>query len=634
MLAATMSNVTPSTRAEVMRLKPTVNLSRRLTAGSAVLFGLSYICPTVIISTFGVLAQETRGAAASAYLIATAAILLTAFSYGRMAARYPQAGSAYTYVSKSVNADVGFVTGWVLILDYFFVPMVICLFTAKAIEVVLPGVSYRFWIAAIAGATTVINILGIQVANRVNFAIMAAQLTVIAALIICSVAYVESHNHTLHAWSAAPFLNPRTGLSAVMSGAAIAAYSFLGFDAVTTLSEETVEPTRNIPRATVLAAAVSGLIYVVTAYLLALVHPSLQFKDIDNAGYEVLAMVSGKAFIILFTVVLVAYAASVMCAQAGSSRLLYAMGRDGMLPARLFSYLHPRFRTPVFGILLTGMVMLVGDWIDLETAASCVNFGAFSAFLAVNLCVVIDHTSGRKELPGGAVKVIQAAAGALSTIWLLLSLHKIALTLGFLWLILGLAYLLIRTRRRRMPLQAMTGHDDVRIRLGVPADAPILAAFAARTFEETFGADNRPEDLRAHLASSFGVDQQTRELLDPNEATLLVHQGETLLGFAQVRPNRPPAGISLDRPVELHRFYIDRAAHGKGIAQRLMGAVHETARRFSAQHLWLSVWERNPRAIAFYMKSGFADAGSTDFFVGSDRQTDRIFVSTVRRGLA
>jgi putrescine importer len=427
----------------------TVTLSRRLTSRSVALFGLSYICPTVIISTFGVLAQDTRGATASAYLIATIAILLTAISYGRMAARYPQAGSAYTYVLRTVNVRAGFLTGWVLILDYFFVPMVICLFTAKAIEVVLPGISYRFWVAVIAAATTLVNVLGIQVANRVNLAIMAAQLAVIAALILLCIAYLHSPAHPGPAWSLAPVINSQTTLPAVMSGASIAAYSFLGFDAVTTLSEETIDPTRNIPRATVFAAAASGMIYVVAAFLLTLVHPSLVFNDVDNAGYEILATVSGRGFLPLFTVVLVAYGASVMCAQAGSSRLLFAMGRDGMLPTRIFSYLHPRLRTPVFGIVLTGSMMLIGEWIDVETAASCVNFGAFSAFLAVNLCVLIDHVSGRRELPGGAFKLIQAAAGALSTVWLLVSLHWSALTVGLLWLALGLSYLFFRARGLR-----------------------------------------------------------------------------------------------------------------------------------------------------------------------------------------
>ncbi len=406
----------------------------------------------MIISTFGVLAQDTLGATATAYMIATIAILLTAVSYGRMAARYPHAGSAYTYVSQTVSVSAGFVTGWVLILDYFFVPMVICLFTAKAIAVVLPGISYRIWVALIAVATTVINTLGIQVANRVNVAIMTAQLAVIAALIIFSIMYLQSSEHHGPLWSTAPLLNSQTTVPAVMSGAAIAAYSFLGFDAVTTLSEETIDPTRNIPRATVFAAAASGVIYVITAFLLTRVHPSLEFKDVDNAGYEILAVVSGKGFLLLFTAVLIAYGASVMCAQAGSSRLLYAMGRDDMLPSKIFSYLHPQLRTPVYGIVLTGIVMLVGDWMDVETAASCVNFGAFTAFLSVNLCVLVDHASGRKQLPGSTFKLIQAGAGAISSIWLIVSLHRIALTVGLIWLLLGLTYLLIRTRgfRRRL----------------------------------------------------------------------------------------------------------------------------------------------------------------------------------------
>ncbi len=140
---------------------PPVSLHRRLNTISAALFGLSYICPTVVISTYGVLAQDTHGATASAYLVATVAVLLTAISYGRMAARYPSAGSAYTYVSRTANALTGFVTGWILILDYLFIPMVICLFTAKAFEVILPGISFRVWVVLVALCTTVINVLGI-----------------------------------------------------------------------------------------------------------------------------------------------------------------------------------------------------------------------------------------------------------------------------------------------------------------------------------------------------------------------------------------------------------------------------------------------------------------------------------------
>jgi amino acid transporter len=428
-----------------------VTLNRGLSTFSAALFGLAYICPTVVISTFGVLAEDTHGAVATAYLIATAGILLTAFSYARMAARYPQAGSAYTYVSRTTNAAAGLLAGWVLVLDYFFVPMVICLFTAKAVEVVLPDVSYRVWVALIALATTVVNILGIKVANRVNLAIMVTQLAVIAALIVLCIVFLNASPHHPNAWTFAPFMSAQTSLGTAMGGAAIAAYSFLGFDAVTTLSEETLEPTRSIPIATVFAAGASGVIYIVTACLMELVHPDLNFNDIDNAGYEIVALVSGRAFPAIFAVVLIAFTASVMCAQAGSSRLLYAMGRDGVLP-RPFAYLEPRFRTPVFNIGLMGLVMLVGEWIDVETAASCVNFGAFTAFLAVNLCVLFDHVGGRRELPGGWIKLLQAAAGAVAAAWLILSLRRTALAVGLLWLGLGVVYWLVRTRGLSRPL--------------------------------------------------------------------------------------------------------------------------------------------------------------------------------------
>jgi putrescine importer len=432
-------------------LQTPVVLDRRLTPFSVALFGLAYICPTVVISTFGVLARDTRGTPAAAYGVATVAILFTAISYGRMAARFPEAGSAYTYVSRTTNVAAGFVAGWVLILDYFFVPMVICLFTAKALEVIFPALSYHVWVALIAAATTAVNILGIKVADRVNLAIMTAQLAVIAALIVLCLLYLRPGNAAGATWSMAPLFNPDTTLATVMSGAAIAAYSFLGFDAVSTLSEETLNPQTSIPRATIFAAGASGVIYIVTAFLMALVHPSLSFHDVDNGGYETLELISGRGFSLMLMIVLIAYIASVMCAQAGSSRLLYVMGRDGVLP-RVFAQLHPSLRTPVFNIGLMGAVMLTGEFFDVETAASCVNFGAFTAFMGVNLCVLVDHIGGRRQLPGGTLKVLQAAVGAAAACWLIASLHTLAQVIGFSWLALGALYVGVRTRGFRQPL--------------------------------------------------------------------------------------------------------------------------------------------------------------------------------------
>ena len=169
--------------------------------------------------------------------------------------------------------------------------------------------------------------------------------------------------------------------------------------------------------------------------------------------------------------------------------------------------------------------------------------------------------------------------------------------------------------------------EPTHIRRGIVSDAPALAAFAARTFAEAFGTDNRPEDMQAHLARSYGVPQQTRELANPDVITLLAHQGETLVAYAQVRRQAPPPCVTQEQAIELQRFYVDRPAHGTGVAQALMSAVHEAARELGGRHVWLSVWERNPRGIAFYTKVGFVDVGSADFYVGADRQTDRILVA-------
>jgi ribosomal protein S18 acetylase RimI-like enzyme len=169
------------------------------------------------------------------------------------------------------------------------------------------------------------------------------------------------------------------------------------------------------------------------------------------------------------------------------------------------------------------------------------------------------------------------------------------------------------------------------IRRGERADAAALAEFAARTFAETFGPANRPEDMAAHLTSSYGLRQQTRELADPNVISLMAEPAGRLAAYAQVRRQPPPDCVPCETPVELWRFYVDRPWHGRGLAQRLMAAVKDAARELDGCCLWLSVWELNPRAIAFYEKCGFRDVGTHSFWLGTDRQTDRVMVAEVAR---
>ena len=167
------------------------------------------------------------------------------------------------------------------------------------------------------------------------------------------------------------------------------------------------------------------------------------------------------------------------------------------------------------------------------------------------------------------------------------------------------------------------------IRPGTAADAAALAAFAARTFAETFASGSTPDDMQAHLARSYGVEQQAIELTDPGTVTLLAERDGRLVAFAQVRRATPPACVTAPDAMELHRFYVDRPAHGTGVAQALMSAVQDAAQAAGARHVWLGVWEHNDRARRFYGKSGFVDVGSHVFVLGADRQTDRVMVAPV-----
>jgi diamine N-acetyltransferase len=171
--------------------------------------------------------------------------------------------------------------------------------------------------------------------------------------------------------------------------------------------------------------------------------------------------------------------------------------------------------------------------------------------------------------------------------------------------------------------------SGVIVRRGTPADAAALAAFAARTFEETFAHSTSVADMQAHLARSYGVVQQGQELADPGMTTVLMERDGTMVGFAQVRMAAPELELGLEAPVEVYRFYLDRAWHGRGLAGRLMSEVHRVARELAGRTLWLSVWEENERAKGFYRKAGFEDRGRIDFWLGNDKQTDCLYVAPV-----
>jgi ribosomal protein S18 acetylase RimI-like enzyme len=171
----------------------------------------------------------------------------------------------------------------------------------------------------------------------------------------------------------------------------------------------------------------------------------------------------------------------------------------------------------------------------------------------------------------------------------------------------------------------------VTIAPGTVIDAAELAEFAVRSFVDTYAADNDPANLEAHLSANYGPEQQASELADPSVTTILARSNGELVAYAQVRRSVTPPCVVHGDPIELHRFYVDHRAHGSGLASELMHAVHQAAHELEGRHIWLGVWEQNPRAIAFYKKVGFVDVGSQIYRVGSDKQSDRVLVVGVQR---
>ncbi|MGE8150775.1 APC family permease [Pseudomonas vancouverensis] len=429
-------------------------LQRTLSLGSVVLFGIAYMTPIIVLGTFGILAQSTAGMVPAAYLAALVAMFFTAMSYGRMASAFPVAGSAYSYVRKAISPKLGFIAGWAVLLDYLFLPMAIWLIGAAYLNSAFPAVPQWLWVLAFIGITSAINIVGLKLANGINALLMLVQFLVLIAFVALCVHYVGGDAST-PLWSIKPFFNGDMQMPLIMSGAAIACYSFLGFDAVSTLTEETRDPRRTIPRAIMLITLIGGLIFVGVSYFVQIAHPSFQFDNVDSAAYEIARNVGGDLFVSIFLIgLIVGQFASGLSAQASGSRLLYAMGRDGVLPKSFFGTLHERFGTPINSILLCAVVALLALKLDVTTSTSFINFGAFLAFSLVNLSVIFHYwIGGENKGPREFVLfLLFPFIGLAADLWLMVSLDHLAVYLGLSWLAIGVVYLAVLTGGfRRQP---------------------------------------------------------------------------------------------------------------------------------------------------------------------------------------
>lgn len=431
-------------------------LKRVLSRGDLILYGLVMIGPTAPYPVYGIVQQESCGHVVLSYLVAMVAMLFTAASYGKMSGAFPSAGSTYTYAQKALNEHVGFLAGWAMLLDYFLIPLLSVIYVALTAARLAPAVPYVVWALLFTAAITAINVRGIRVTARASQLMMLLMSACALAFIVVAAVWVAGARGLGALLSRAALYRPETfGVSPLMLGAAIAAVSYIGFDAISTLAEETVHPERDIGVATVLVCVIQTVICFVTVYLATLVFPDYRnFPQPETVILDIGRRIGGAAMFATITfVLLVAGLASALTGQAGAARLLYGMGRDGVLPRRLFAHLDPRHATPAGGIYVMAAVSLAGVALfRFQLAVELMNFGAFVGFMLVNASVIRHFWFRLRKRRGRQffTHLLFPSLGVLVCGYIWMNLTNMAKLVGFSWLALGLVYLAVITRGFRV----------------------------------------------------------------------------------------------------------------------------------------------------------------------------------------
>jgi putrescine importer len=418
-------------------------LRRILGTGGLIAFGLAYLVPLTVFTTFGSASRLTAGHVPMAYLVTTAAMFFTALSYAVLVRALPSAGSAFAYASRAFGNRIGFVAGWTLLLDYLLLPAINYLIIGIYLHAQFPAIPATVFVLVAMALVTGLNIVGIDVVRNVSLALVAAQLVFAATFVALAFARADGAASLL-----APFYTQGMAWPGIFAGAAILCLSFLGFDAISTLSEEARDPGRTVPRAILLTTLVGGLIFVVLACAASVALPDWRAIEVsDSAGMEVVVPLGGAGLVGFFLGTYIAgCVASAVAAQASVSRILYAMGRDGTLPRKLFGVLSERFRTPVRSTLAVATISLIVLFMTLDTLASVISFGALFAFSVVNLSVLKIFLIDRREGTRGSMlrHGLCPAIGFALTAWLWFSLSSTALIVGLTWLAAGGIYLVAR----------------------------------------------------------------------------------------------------------------------------------------------------------------------------------------------
>jgi amino acid transporter len=457
-------------------------LRRTLTLRDLILYGIIVIQPVAPMSVFGVLSDRGKGHVVTAILIAMVAMLLTGISYGRMARAYPSAGSAFTYVAQEVSPAAGYITGWSMVMDYMLNPLICTVWCAGAAHQFAPGVPAWLWKVFFAVVFTLLNIRGIKTSARINTGMAIAMGMVVVAIFVAAARYIFGGPAHDALFFTRPFYDPQTfSWGGLFGCTSIAVLTYIGFDGISTLSEEAENPRRNILLATVLTCVVIGVLSAAEAYIAQLIWPATQaFPDV-NTAYSYIA---GRAWAPLFTVVnltlLLANFGSGLGAQIGAARLLFGMGRSNALPKSFFGAVDAKHGIPRNNVLVVGAIALGGAFL-LELVAGyktyalgsspltwgtftkilnggeayglgaeMLNFGALIAFMGVNVAAFLRYyvRSAERTL----WDLLPPILGFVICFGLWINLSKPAIIVGTIWMAVGIAFGIWKTRGFRQPM--------------------------------------------------------------------------------------------------------------------------------------------------------------------------------------
>ncbi|MGG4495017.1 APC family permease [Brevibacillus reuszeri] len=432
-------------------MNESIALKRSLRVWQIVMLGMGWVVPMIVFDTFGIASELSGGLVPLAYIIALGAMLFTAFSYGKMVRAFPSAGSSYTYTQKTMSPYLAFLVGWASLLDYLLIPMISALLIQIYCTTIFPDIPTWIWIVGYVIVATAINMWSVNLTANVNSVLLFFQIVVIVCFVFLAIRDLHNGMGVGTPLTIRPFYQLDFHFSGVIAAATVLCFSFLGFDAVTNYTEEALHPTKDIPKAILITALTGGLIFIVGSYFTQALFPNpSSFHDPGATAPEISLYAGGKLFQMFFLSASFAGSfASGLASHASVSRLLFVMGRDHALPKKLFGYLHPQWRTPVFNVLLVGGVCLTAMFFNLEMAAALVNFGALIAFTFVNLSVIAYYAIRLKryKTPSDFFKhVIMPSIGAafVAVLWFHLELKSFIL--GVCWVVAGFIYLVCKTK--------------------------------------------------------------------------------------------------------------------------------------------------------------------------------------------